>query len=151
MNPSKNTSLANKLLPVAVILCTLFIGSNSLMPAGTSSAQSMQVLSFVQPILELLHIPPTVGHVLIRKAAHMSEFCLLGILWTALLLHARPLRLQSFLNAFFACLATALIDETIQLFTPGRSSLVSDVWIDCAGASIGILLFLSLAHLKKHR
>lgn len=146
----KTHSLVSKLLLLSVIICTLFIWGNSMMPASTSSAQSMQVLSFTEPILELLHIPLSIGHVLIRKAAHMSEFCLLGIFWSALLLYAHPLRLQSLVNVFLLCLLTALIDETIQLFTPGRGSLVPDVWIDCAGSIIGILLFVIIFCLKNH-
>ena len=35
---------------------------------------------------------------------------------------------------------TALTDETIQLFSPGRSSQVTDVWIDFAGVVTGTLL-----------
>ena len=31
-------------------------------------------------------------------------------------------------------------DETIQLFSPGRSSQVTDVWIDFAGVVTGTLL-----------
>ena len=35
---------------------------------------------------------------------------------------------------------TALTDETIQLFSLGRSSQVTDVWIDFAGVVTGTLL-----------
>ena len=39
-----------------------------------------------------------------------------------------------------AGLMTALTDETIQLFSLGRSSQVTDVWIDFAGVVTGTLL-----------
>ena len=39
---------------------------------------------------------------------------------------------------------TALTDETIQMFVPGRSSSVRDVWIDTAGVLAGLLVALLL-------
>ena len=41
-------------------------------------------------------------------------------------------------------LLTALTDETIQIFSPGRSSQVTDVWLDSAGVLAGILTALVL-------
>ena len=37
-------------------------------------------------------------------------------------------------------LTAAFIDETIQLFVEGRGSSVADMWVDLAGAVIGILV-----------
>ncbi len=55
-------------------------------------------------------------------------------------------------------LLTALTDETIQLFSPGRSSQVLDVWLDFMGVLAGLLVGLFLlalcrmcALLYKHR
>ena len=52
----------------------------------------------------------------------------------------------------------ALTDETIQLFSPGRSSQVLDVWLDFMGVLAGLLVGLFLlalcrmcALLYKHR
>ena len=39
---------------------------------------------------------------------------------------------------------TALTDETIQLFSEGRSSQVTDVWLDSAGVLAGILVAIVL-------
>lgn len=46
--------------------------------------------------------------------------------------------MQTAVYAAFAGLMTALTDETIQLFSAGRSSQVTDVWIDFAGCLAGI-------------
>jgi VanZ family protein len=35
-------------------------------------------------------------------------------------------------------LAVACIDETIQIFTPGRASSLIDVWIDASGFALGL-------------
>ena len=39
-------------------------------------------------------------------------------------------------------LLTALTDETIQMFSDGRSSQLTDVWLDLSGAMAGILVGL---------
>ena len=39
---------------------------------------------------------------------------------------------------------TALTDETIQLFSDGRSGQVTDVWLDSAGVLTGILVAIVL-------
>lgn len=129
------------LLFLGVLLWSLFIWSNSCRPAAESASQSLQVLSCFQPVFEVLHIPTEFGHLLIRKAAHMSEFLVLGILWTAALLWRADRRIGSgMFTAGSFCLMTALVDESIQLVSPGRGSLVTDIWIDFAGACIGVLL-----------
>ena len=52
----------------------------------------------------------------------------------------------------FAGLLTALTDETLQLFSPGRSAHVTDVWIDFAGCVSGVMLILILKYLlSKHK
>jgi VanZ family protein len=42
-------------------------------------------------------------------------------------------------------LTVAFLDETIQLFVPGRSGKIVDVWIDLAGFSftMGIVLLIT--------
>jgi len=37
-------------------------------------------------------------------------------------------------------LAVACIDETIQIFTPGRASSLIDVWIDTSGFALGFVV-----------
>ncbi|MFR8452443.1 MAG: VanZ family protein [Oscillospiraceae bacterium] len=41
----------------------------------------------------------------------------------------------------------ALCDETIQLFVPGRSGQIADVWLDTAGYLTGALLTLLIFRL----
>ena len=124
-----------------VLIWSIFIWSNSCRPAVESANQSLQVLSCFQPVFQVLHISTDFGHVLIRKAAHMTEFLVLGVLWTASLLWGlnKPIGSSIFAGASL-CLMTALVDESIQLFSPGRGSLITDVWIDFGGSCIGILL-----------
>lgn len=137
----KHRRKARYLLFLGVLIWSLFIWSNSCRPAAESANQSLQVLSCFQPIFQALHIPAEFGHILIRKAAHMTEFLVLGVLWTAVLLWGLDKRIGSSIFAGASlCLMTALVDESIQLVSPGRGSLITDVWIDFGGSCIGILL-----------
>ena len=137
----------NWLAYFGVIAWTLFIWHNSLMPASQSAAQSLQVLDVLNSLLEWLGLPASIGHWLVRKLAHMLEFALLGILWELVLVT----RLRGHKNWYSVqcscglCLLTAMMDETIQVFVPGRGSQVTDVWIDFGGACFGVLAVFVLA------
>ena len=134
-------------------VCTLFIWSNSLAPAAQSAAQSLWVLERFDALLEWVGLPGDFGHGLLRKLAHMWEFALLGALWEAALATGR-MRGKSWYCVQCACgfcLLTAMADETIQAFVPGRSSQVTDVWIDFGGACLGILAVFALFRLLGRR
>ncbi len=79
---------------------------------------------------------------LVRKAAHFSEYALLGYL-VGLLCVRRDGRSRFFLPEA-ACLAAALIDEGIQLFSAGRAAQLRDVCIDLSGATLGLTVALVL-------
>lgn len=148
MNHTRKKSFLWKATCLVVLLWTLFIWGNSVLPAAQSSSFSHSVLSLVEPLLRLLHIPTAPAHMVLRKLGHMTEFALLGLLWSALLHQtALPGRYSRVLGAGGLCLLTALMDETIQLFSPGRGSQVSDVWIDLGGACMGIAFACLLRHL----
>lgn len=125
---------------LAAAACVAFIWCNSLLPADQSAQASQSVLDLFNPLLDLLHVPSAGAHHLIRKLAHMSEFALLGLLWSLFLFQIPTLcPVSRLLGTGSLTLTVALIDETIQLFSPGRSSQVIDVWIDFAGACLGAL------------
>ena len=46
------------------------------------------------------------------------------------------------------CLAVACVDETIQLFVPGRAGRLTDVGIDTLGAALGIVLITLIQTMK---
>ena len=52
---------------------------------------------------------------------------------------------------FFIGLMTAVCDETIQLFVPGRSAEVRDVLIDAAGVLLGAALVRILTRRRDGR
>lgn len=76
----------------------------------------------------------------IRKAAHFTEYAVLGIFLCILILRKRNTNdLQTIIVSLIIALFIAAIDEFVQNFT-GRSSMVKDVIIDLCGATTGILL-----------
>lgn len=83
---------------LAAIACIAFIWGNSLLPAAQSAQASRSVLDLLDPILDQLHIPKGDAHRVIRKLAHMSEFALLGLLWSSLLIQLRRRSLSSALE-----------------------------------------------------
>ncbi len=124
--------------PLVYVLYVLLIFRNSLDPADVSSMKSGAVLAFLNDVL--FSGKEVLTEHLVRKMAHFSEYALAGVLgWMALRQFARE-RVQCFLNVAFAGLLMAFCDETIQLFVPGRSGQVSDMWIDFSGYLLGMFV-----------
>ncbi|MEY8337981.1 VanZ family protein [Lachnospiraceae bacterium 62-35] len=77
----------------------------------------------------------------VRKAAHMSEYTLLGLLlmnvFTSFKIHLK----SAGYYAFPLGIVYAISDEIHQYFVPGRACQVRDMAIDGIGVLIGIALF----------
>ena len=131
------------LTALAIGLNLALIWGNSLLPGDDSGAMSDWVMGFLR------FLPQTeLAHTVLRKAAHFSEFALLGLLAGRMgrLCAGKPLWGLAGLG-----LAAGCIDETIQLFTPGRASSMVDVWIDTAGFAAGLSLVIIVYHYKKRK
>lgn len=85
---------------------------------------------------------------ILRKCAHFGEYALLGVLTAAAL---RTGTHFSWPAALLPGTLAALCDETIQLFVPGRSGQITDVWLDTAGYLTGALLTLLIFSLCRKR
>jgi len=132
----------------AVIIFTLlscltaaFIFGNSLMDGEASNAVSSDIAEDIFVLIDgIFDLEEGEFHKLVRKAAHFTEFALLGTFLTLLMFSVRRICGRSYYAAvFFGVLAAAVTDEFIQSFT-GRTSMVADVLIDFCGAVFGILL-----------
>lgn len=128
-----------RLLTALLILNILFIWGNSMLPPKASWTVSNAVKYFLLALL-----PGDTGSggggsgllgTLVRKLAHSTEFCALGLLFRCQW-REMPKGLE---RTLLATLLTAVVDETIQAFT-GRTSSVFDVWIDFSGAVVGSVL-----------
>ena len=138
---------ARVLFTMALVACIVFIFSNSMQMGAVSEGASGRVLRLVQRALTRLGMPELAAHVtqhFIRKLAHFCEYTLEGFL---LMLCMRVYTRNYIWHISVPLLGgvlTALADETIQIYSPGRSSQVTDVWLDSAGVLAGILAALVL-------
>ena len=130
--------MKKRVLTILICLNLALIWGNSLLPGVSSEAVSGGVLAFLGRFLPVLLTES--GHTLLRKAAHFSEFALLGLLFCGrhrLVRRETPAHLMGF------GLAVACIDETIQIFTPDRASSLIDVWIDTSGFALGFAVIFT--------
>ena len=127
----------------ALLACILFIFRNSMQTGEVSSARSQAVTTLVNGFLGKFGLGPLSEHI-IRKLAHFSEFMLEGFLLMLCLRVYTKHVLKHVSWPILGGLLTALTDETIQLFVPGRSSQVTDVWIDFSGVMTGLIVGLIL-------
>ncbi|MBN2980248.1 MULTISPECIES: VanZ family protein [Cohnella] len=81
---------------------------------------------------------------LVRKAAHLGIYFFLAVLVRLALRRVRSFP-QRAVYCLFAVMLVAAADELNQQYTPGRTSLVSDIWIDLAGGALGLAVFEMLA------
>ena len=136
------------LFTAALIGSIVFIFRNSLQVAAVSSDRSYQVMKIVNSVLAKVNLGPLSQHV-IRKLAHFCEFMLEGF-WLMLCLRVYTRHFFKHVSwPMLGGLLTALTDETIQLFVPGRSGQVTDIWIDFSGVMTGLLVGLILLGLVR--
>ena len=138
---------ARVIFTFALIACIVFIFSNSMQIGDVSESASGRVLLLMKKVFTRLGMPGAANHLtdhIVRKLAHFCEYMLEGFL---LMLCMRVYTRQYIWHISVPMLGgvlTALTDETIQIFSPGRSSQVTDVWLDSAGVLAGILTALVL-------
>ena len=132
---------------LALIGCIAFIFSNSMAVAEVSSVSSGRVLQLLQAVLRLtMHI--------VRKMAHFCEYTLEGFLLMLCIRVYTRRYVRHISVPMLGGVLTAMADETIQIYSPGRSSQVTDVWLDSAGVLAGILIalvFMTLCRMLFHR
>ena len=138
---------ARVIFTFALIACIVFIFSNSMQIGDVSESASGRVLLLMKKVFTRLEMPGAANHLtdhIVRKLAHFCEYALEGFL---LMLCLRVYTRHFFKHVSWPMLGgllTALTDETIQLFVPGRSGQVTDIWIDFSGVMTGLLVGLIL-------
>lgn len=87
----------------------------------------------------------------VRKAAHMTEYAILGMLSFAFFAGIFPTSKKRYAAAIATAALYACTDEFHQYFVPGRSAQFSDVCIDTAGAAVGLLfLYFFIKIIRNH-
>lgn len=126
---------------IALCACIAFIFRNSLESGAVSSARSQAVMHVVNETLDKVGMGPLSEHT-VRKMAHFLEFMLEGFLLMLCLRVYTPHFVRHMSWPLLGGMATALMDETIQLRIPNRTSSVVDVWIDMTGVVAGLFVAL---------
>ena len=125
-------------LPLLLMLTAIFFFSTDSFSSDQTSRFIVPILKFLAPNLSAVQVE--FWHHVVRKAAHITEYCVLGILiYRALRLDVRsPATLRVVTVASVALVA--LLDEFHQSFVPSRTSSIFDVGYDCIGGVMAILL-----------
>lgn len=143
--------------PIITLVWVVLIFSFSLQSGDTSSQISsgfgqwliQTILPFAKDFLEEHW---GMVHLIIRKAAHFTEFFVLGVLMKCTL-HQYAHRIRASLGgtAWLMCVVVASCDETIQLFVGGRAGQIQDVILDASGALMGIVVIGLFMNRRKKR
>lgn len=130
-------------------------------PADTSSELSgglcVELVTAVNENFHLGYPPETVLSIAgkieypVRKAAHMSEYAVLGWLAFAFFRGFCSIARKNYLCSMALVVIYAATDEMHQLFVAGRAGRISDVLIDSAGAVLGLLLLFAAERLVHRR
>ena len=111
------------------------------MPTSRAFSVWLPVVAWAAVIFALSSIPSlSTGlgfwDTLLRKAAHVTEYAILGALLVRALRHELP--------ALVVGIAYAATDELHQHFVRGRHPAARDVVIDAAGLAIGVFVYRRL-------
>ena len=136
---------------ICIIFTVIFIWSNSLENASESSDTSGVIVDFLKPIFDPNNsVDYDLFTHIVRKAAHFSEFALLGSEIVILFMLCKKSDEFHFgLIASSVCLgfSVAVSDELIQLTSEGRACEFTDMMIDLCGLISGVLFIVVLRFL----
>jgi VanZ family protein len=113
-------------IPVIMWGALIFTLSTAAFSAANTSRIIDPILLWLIPGISFGSVD--VCHMLVRKAAHFTEY---GILFWLLI--RGPMAQRPYL-ALMLCVAYALTDEGHQVFVPGRTASLYDVALDSTGA-----------------
>ena len=136
---------------VLLVLNLALIWGNSLLSGAESGEMSGGIMAFVMELLRIPESASEIVHLMIRKLAHLTEFACLSALISWHLRLVKEKNVHQMLLAVLLAMAAALVDETIQLYTPDRGPSLVDVWIDTLGAVLGMTAMQLGYHLKKKK
>jgi VanZ family protein len=87
---------------------------------------------------------------IVRKNAHFFAYLVLAVLVINAFRRSGIYGYRSVGIALLICVLYAISDEVHQLFVPGRGSQAKDVFIDSAGVSIGIGVYMLFGGRRKN-
>lgn len=145
------TDSKTKIHIILTVAVMAFIFIQSALPGEISGAESNVLVRF---FAGLTGLDAEVLSLIIRKAAHFTEFALLGM---CLAVNVRdicamkgisPSRLFVWSMSWLIGTAYAATDEIHQYFVPERACQLMDMCIDSAGVFVGVMIMVVVI---KHR
>lgn len=143
-------------LAIPFIMMLLLYQSSSMTYEEQSMTSAMEVLLEKQPLYDFLtNIEFVYGgqeisiqkigyfsfiEFFIRKGAHFGSYFIIGFFWFLGLRKRINEEWLTILVSILLAIGYASFDELRQSFNPGRTALMADVYLDTAGALVGILL-----------
>ena len=116
-----------------------FILYNATQTGSQSSGFSLEVVNILSNVLSRIGIRVDIEifHSLIRMGGHVFQYFIFGYitLWAMLIYHLKWYNI-------FRTMYVMILDETIQLFTPGRAVELFDILLDSIGVILAVLFFL---------
>ncbi len=131
------------ILGILIVAWLCLIWGHSLQPAVVSAGESAKWLQIICKICPFITNDDN-GMFIVRKAAHFTEYGVLGVLLALEMAQFVRGWFRRFVEPLLLALSVAFVDETIQLFVVGRSGEVRDMWIDVAGAALAIVITLAI-------
>lgn len=129
------------------------IWHNSWLPAIDSKAESIRFAILVYRFLQKWGTQLAIGRVdhIVRKFAHAFEYMILGIcLYVCLSIWQKQGKIR-FIWLMGLGAMVAAIDETIQIFSPGRGPMWQDVMLDTFGVFMGFCVANLLRYIWQSR
>jgi VanZ family protein len=123
---------------VLLMLTAIFVFSTDSFSSDQTSRIIVPILKFLAPGLSAIQVE--FWHHVVRKAGHITEYCILGgLIYRALRMDVTSLAILR-VATVASIAAVALFDEFHQSFVPSRTSSIIDVGYDCIGGMMAILL-----------
>lgn len=144
MYSAKRQPLLTTLNILILIALIAFIFSRSLQNADISSEESSRILLLFTNFLKQFLGSANLTEHMVRKLAHFCEFSALGFFTLHLCVVRHRVQPHFVLHSLSFGLLCAVTDESLQLFSPGRSAQLSDVWLDFSGVVFGSCVLLLL-------
>lgn len=140
------------ILTVAAAAVIGFIFIRSMQNADDSAAESGSILEWISGILRSMGIDAELSDHFIRKAAHFTEYFVLGALLSFAAYSYVLKRKKMLMITLPAGLIVAVSDELIQLGSEGRSCEIGDMALDfSAVVTAALLVTLILYGISRRR
>lgn len=154
MNRNDKIKRFIKFIPMILMMAVIFLFSCK--QGDDSSEQSGRILQAIIKIVENFSSggisDEMLGylHLFIRKAAHFTEYALLGVTIIYAIYDFFKRKALSIPVSFLIAVLYASSDEVHQYFVPGRYGTPMDVLIDSCGAITGIVISFLIFRKKKN-